>query len=482
MIELARENLNPDLQLLAIVLNIADMRTRHSREAFDSLRQHFGDKLLDTTIRQSIAYAESAERALSILDYRPDLAADYLDVASELLKRLGLSDARKKLKALFGALASRSERRDARSERLELHDPRPRPSRWRLRRSHCISATRGSAAPAPDQHRRAGARDRRAERAELGRPPHQLRRARVQMRPVGLVQAVAQAGRDQIPVRRGQPGRELGDLSDVADRIAPSAPPAGSASRAGAVRTGLCGITITASSSGGHLDPAHIRPVADHETAEQRRGDVVRMALDLGRERQQRPPPRRTSAPAASSPATTPAALEPMPPLSGIVEATRNSKRSAGSSRSKARTIRLPRSRRTCMSVSSRNSPVSSTSTVRNSTERGGQHVEAGTEVRGRTRDPDAHARSPQNRALDRAQLGLAGDHASDLGERSVGILEPVAGEHARNPLGAAGAVHDQSRDRGRGGRLAEDALLAGKEAVGLEDLLVGDGVDRTAG
>ena len=100
VIELARESLNPQLQLLAIVLNIADMRTRHSREAFDSLRQHYGDRLLDTAIRQSIAYAESAERALSILDYRPDLAADYLDVADELLKRLGLKDARKKLKAL----------------------------------------------------------------------------------------------------------------------------------------------------------------------------------------------------------------------------------------------------------------------------------------------------------------------------------------------------------------------------------------------
>jgi chromosome partitioning protein len=100
VIELARENLNADLQLLGIVLNIADMRTRHSREAFDSLRQHFGDKLLDTTIRSSIAYAESAERALSILDYRPDLGDDYLGVASELLKRLGMKDARKKVKAL----------------------------------------------------------------------------------------------------------------------------------------------------------------------------------------------------------------------------------------------------------------------------------------------------------------------------------------------------------------------------------------------
>ena len=90
MIELARDSLNPELEWLGVVLNIADMRTRHSREAFDSLREHFGDKLFETTIRASIAYAESAERALSILDYRPDLGADYLAVADELLAPLGL--------------------------------------------------------------------------------------------------------------------------------------------------------------------------------------------------------------------------------------------------------------------------------------------------------------------------------------------------------------------------------------------------------
>jgi chromosome partitioning protein len=100
VIELARENLNPDLEWLGVVLNIADMRTRHSREAFDSLRQHFGEKLLDTTIRSSIAYAESAERAVSILDYRPDLAADYLAVADELLRRLGLNTARGRVASL----------------------------------------------------------------------------------------------------------------------------------------------------------------------------------------------------------------------------------------------------------------------------------------------------------------------------------------------------------------------------------------------
>jgi chromosome partitioning protein len=100
VIDLARDSLNPDLQWLGVVLNIADMRTRHSREAFDSLRQHFGEKLVETTIRASIAYAESAERAVSILDYRPDLGSDYLTVADELLRRLGLNAPRQRLAAM----------------------------------------------------------------------------------------------------------------------------------------------------------------------------------------------------------------------------------------------------------------------------------------------------------------------------------------------------------------------------------------------
>ncbi|HWE32778.1 MAG TPA: ParA family protein [Solirubrobacteraceae bacterium] len=108
VIELARDSLNPGLEWLGVVLNIADMRTRHSREAFDSLREHYGEKLLDTTIRASIAYAESAERAVSILDYRPDLAADYLNVADELLRRLGLDQARARLGALVNGAATRT--------------------------------------------------------------------------------------------------------------------------------------------------------------------------------------------------------------------------------------------------------------------------------------------------------------------------------------------------------------------------------------
>jgi chromosome partitioning protein len=89
VIDLARESLNPELTWLGVVLTIADMRTVHSREAQASLKENIGDKLFDTTIRQSIAYAESAERAVSILDHRPDLGADYEALAEELLDRLG---------------------------------------------------------------------------------------------------------------------------------------------------------------------------------------------------------------------------------------------------------------------------------------------------------------------------------------------------------------------------------------------------------
>jgi chromosome partitioning protein len=101
VIDLARDSLNPDLEWLGVMLNIADMRTRHSREAFESLREHYGNKLIETTIRSSIAYAESAERATSILDYRPDLGSDYVAVADELLRRLKLNNARKRLAPLL---------------------------------------------------------------------------------------------------------------------------------------------------------------------------------------------------------------------------------------------------------------------------------------------------------------------------------------------------------------------------------------------
>ncbi len=103
VIKLARESLNPGLEWLGVLFNIADMRTVHSREAYESLKEHVGDKLLEHSVRQSIAYAESAERAVSIFDHRPDLGTDYLQVAEELLRRLGLDGPRARIRALMPA-------------------------------------------------------------------------------------------------------------------------------------------------------------------------------------------------------------------------------------------------------------------------------------------------------------------------------------------------------------------------------------------
>jgi chromosome partitioning protein len=106
VVELAKDSLHPDLDWLGVVLNIADMRLVHSREALKSLQERFDEKVFQTVVRRSVRYAESAERGVSILDYAPDLGVDYLALASEVLARLGgYEEARERLSASAGSSA-----------------------------------------------------------------------------------------------------------------------------------------------------------------------------------------------------------------------------------------------------------------------------------------------------------------------------------------------------------------------------------------
>jgi chromosome partitioning protein len=89
VVELAKESLHPELNWLGVMLNKADMRLVHSREALQSLQERFGERVFETVIRRSVRYAESAERGVSILDYAADLGADYLALADEALARMG---------------------------------------------------------------------------------------------------------------------------------------------------------------------------------------------------------------------------------------------------------------------------------------------------------------------------------------------------------------------------------------------------------
>lgn len=90
VIGLARENLNPDLELLGILLNIADMRTRHAKATLETLRTEFGDKVFETVIRRSIVYPESARAGKPIYEYNRRKALDYSSLTVEVLERLGL--------------------------------------------------------------------------------------------------------------------------------------------------------------------------------------------------------------------------------------------------------------------------------------------------------------------------------------------------------------------------------------------------------
>ena len=108
VMELARENLNEGLDWLGVVLNMADMRMVHTRETLDSMRESFGEKVFRNVIRRSVRYPESAERGVSILDYRPELGADYINLADELL-----ATARRGRGARAPARVAPGERRDA---------------------------------------------------------------------------------------------------------------------------------------------------------------------------------------------------------------------------------------------------------------------------------------------------------------------------------------------------------------------------------
>ncbi len=104
VIDLARDTLNPELVWIGAVVTKADLRTVHSREAVQQLREAHDDRVLSTVIRHSIAYPETAERGTSILDHRPELGVDYLDLAVEITDALDESAARRKLTRMARAV------------------------------------------------------------------------------------------------------------------------------------------------------------------------------------------------------------------------------------------------------------------------------------------------------------------------------------------------------------------------------------------
>jgi chromosome partitioning protein len=86
-LQMVRENLNPDVEIVGILPTMYDKRVTHSREADEILRETFGDLVYQTRIRKTVRYAEAPVKGTSVLAYEPagEAAAMYRDLAKEVL-------------------------------------------------------------------------------------------------------------------------------------------------------------------------------------------------------------------------------------------------------------------------------------------------------------------------------------------------------------------------------------------------------------
>jgi chromosome partitioning protein len=83
-----RSKLNPELQVLGILLTMVDQRTVITRETIDYARQTYGSRVFETMIKRSIRVVESQANRQSILQYDPqgEVARAYRALAEEVLR------------------------------------------------------------------------------------------------------------------------------------------------------------------------------------------------------------------------------------------------------------------------------------------------------------------------------------------------------------------------------------------------------------
>ena len=86
-LEMIRENLNPDVDILGILPTMVDTRTLHAKEAIEILEENFGDRLFASRIKKTVRFAEAPVKGMSVLKYDPDgtAAQSYRDLAKEVL-------------------------------------------------------------------------------------------------------------------------------------------------------------------------------------------------------------------------------------------------------------------------------------------------------------------------------------------------------------------------------------------------------------
>ena len=85
-VDLVRRNLNPDLHVSTIVCVMYDARTKLADQVVTEVRDHFGDKVVDTVVPRSVRLSEAPSygQPITTFDPRSRGALAYRDVAKEI--------------------------------------------------------------------------------------------------------------------------------------------------------------------------------------------------------------------------------------------------------------------------------------------------------------------------------------------------------------------------------------------------------------
>lgn len=88
-IERVTDRLNPRLNLDGVLLTMVDRRTLHAKEVIESVRQGFGDRVLDTMIYRTIKFPDATIAAQPVTQFAPSHAGaeSYRRLAREVVAR-----------------------------------------------------------------------------------------------------------------------------------------------------------------------------------------------------------------------------------------------------------------------------------------------------------------------------------------------------------------------------------------------------------
>lgn len=91
VLERVKRRLNPNLDLIGVLVGLYSKQRNLSREVVEELKDHFGELLISTLVRTNVRLAEAPSHGQTIFDYAPQCpgAKDFEAVAKELNERLG---------------------------------------------------------------------------------------------------------------------------------------------------------------------------------------------------------------------------------------------------------------------------------------------------------------------------------------------------------------------------------------------------------